>query len=55
MSRTLAVVILLVVMIVLIVGGDVLFLRNRFGLRLAVNIAIVAVFGVIYLVFVRHS
>ena len=35
----------LVVMIVLIVGCDVLFLRDRFGLRLAVNVAIVIVFG----------
>ena len=55
MTKTLAVVILLVVMIVLIVGLDVLFLRDRFGLRLAVNIAIVLVFGAIYLAFLRHS
>ena len=38
MSKTLAVVILLVVMIALIVGCDVLFRRDRFGLRLAVNV-----------------
>ncbi len=55
MSKTLAVAILLVAMIVLIVGCDVLFLRDRFGLRLAVNIGIVAVFGAIYLVFLRKS
>ena len=41
MSKTLAVVILLVAMIALIVGCDVLFLRDRFGLRLAVNVGIV--------------
>lgn len=55
MSKTLAVVILLVGMIVLIVGCDVLFLRDRFGLRLAVNIGIVVVFGAIYLIFLRQS
>ena len=55
MSKTLAVVILLVGMIVLVVGCDVLFLRDRFGLRLAVNIGIVVVFGAIYLVFLRRS
>ena len=54
MSRTLAVVILLVGMIVLIVGCDVLFFRDRFGLRLAVNIGIVVVFGAIYLIFLRR-
>jgi hypothetical protein len=54
-SKTLAVVILLVGMIVLIVGCDVLFLRDRFGLRLAVNIGIVVVFGAIYLIFLRQS
>jgi hypothetical protein len=54
-SKTLAVLILLVGMIVLIVGCDVLFLRDRFGLRLAVNIGIVVVFGAIYLIFLRPS
>jgi hypothetical protein len=54
-SKALAVVILLVVMIALIVGCDVLFLRDRFGLRLVVNVGIVVVFGAIYLVFLRHA
>jgi hypothetical protein len=54
-SKTLAVVILLAVMIVLIVGLDILFLRDRFVLRLTANIGIVAVAGVIYLVFLRSS
>ena len=55
MSSTLAVAILLVVMIVLIAGCDVLFLLDRFGLRLAVNGATVVVFGAIYVVFLRRS
>ncbi|MDQ2845918.1 MAG: hypothetical protein M3Y77_06135 [Actinomycetota bacterium] len=55
MSKTLAVVILLVVMIVLIVGCDVLFLRDRFALRLAVNVGIVVVFGALYLALRRHT
>lgn len=54
MSKTLATVILLVVIVVLIVGCDVLFLRDRFGLRLAVNVGIVVIFGAAYLVFLRH-
>ena len=55
MSKTLVTVILLIVMVVLIVGCDVLFLRNRFGLRPAVNVGIVVVFGAITLAFLRHS
>ncbi len=54
-SKTLAVVILLVVMIALIVGCDVLFLRDRFGLRLAVNVGIVVAFGAIYFAFLRRA
>jgi hypothetical protein len=46
-------VLLLVVMVVLIVALDVLFLRDRFGLRLGVNVGIVAVAAVIYLAFLR--
>ena len=53
-GRTAGVVALLVVMVVLIVGLDVLFLRDRFGLRLAVNIGIVVVALVIYLAFLRR-
>jgi hypothetical protein len=53
-SRTAGVVALLIVMVVLIVGLDVLFLRDRFGLRLTVNIGIVVVALVIYLTFLRR-
>jgi hypothetical protein len=52
-SHTAGTVLLLVVMVVLIVAVDVMFLRHRFGLRLAVNVGIVIVAAVIYLVFVR--
>ncbi|BBH17006.1 hypothetical protein Back2_12930 [Nocardioides baekrokdamisoli] len=53
MSHTTAVVIGLVLMVALIVGLDVTFLRHHFGLRLAVNVLIVAVFAIIYLA-LRH-
>jgi hypothetical protein len=54
-SKTLVTVILVIVMVALIVGCDVLFLRNHLGLRLAVNVGIVVVFGAITLAFLRHS
>ena len=41
-------------MIVLIVGVDVLFLRNHFWTRLLVNIGIVLVFGALYFIFLRN-
>lgn len=43
------------VMIALIVGVDVALLRNRFWERLIVNAAIVLVFAVLYLRFLRRS
>jgi hypothetical protein len=52
-NRTAGTVLLLVVMVVLIVALDVLFLRDRFGPRLAVNVGIVAVAAVIYLAFLK--
>ena len=42
-------------MIGVVVGVDVLFLRHHFWPRLTINIAIVLVFGVVYLRFLRHS
>lgn len=45
----------LLAMVVIIVGIDFLFLRERFWARLAVNIGIVVVFAAIYLVFLRRS
>lgn len=47
-------VLLLVAMVVLIVVIDVVFLRNSFGPRLAVNVGIVAVAAVVYLAFLRN-
>ena len=41
-------------MVAVIVGVDVLFFRNRFWERLAVNIGIVLVFGAFYFRFFRH-
>lgn len=41
-------------MAALIVVLDVAFLRDRFALRLVVNLGIVAVFAVLYLVLRRH-
>jgi hypothetical protein len=38
-------------LIVVVVGVDVLFLRGNTGLRLIVNIGIVALFAIAYLVF----
>ncbi len=37
-----------IVMVTLIIGLDVAFLRDRFALRLIVNAAIVVVFAVLY-------
>ncbi|MEN2738725.1 hypothetical protein ABCS02_13120 [Microbacterium sp. X-17] len=45
----------LLIMVTLIVVLDVAFLRHRFVLRLIVNVAIVAVFAVVYLVFIGRS
>lgn len=54
MNHTAGTVLLLVVMVVLIVALDVLFLRDRFALRLAVNVGIVAVAALTYLAFLRN-
>ena len=40
-------------MVALIVGLDVLFLRDQFWLRLATNIGIVLAFGAFYLLVLR--
>jgi hypothetical protein len=48
MGRQIAVVLYVVAMVAVIVGVDVLFFRNRFWERLAVNIGIVLVFGAFY-------
>lgn len=47
-------VVYLVVMVGLIVGLDVLFLRDCFWARLATNVGIVAVFALAYLLYFRN-
>lgn len=53
MDRQVAMVLYVVAMIVVIVGVDVLFFRNRFWERLIVNIGIVLVFAAFYSRFLR--
>jgi len=48
MGRQIGVVLYVVAMVALIVGVDLLFLRDRFWERLIVNIGIVSVFGAFY-------
>ncbi|WP_156174922.1 MULTISPECIES: hypothetical protein [unclassified Leucobacter] len=55
MSHTIFVTVYLVVMGLLIVGVDVLFLREYFWLRLGVNVGIVAVFALAYLLLLRDA
>jgi hypothetical protein len=55
MSKSLAVVIYLAVMIALIVGVDFAFFKSQFWERLMVNIGIVLVFAAFYLRFFWHS
>ena len=54
MGRQVAIVLYVVAMVAVIVGVDVVFFRNRFWERLAVNIGIVLVFGAFYWGFLRH-
>ena len=46
---------LLVLMIAVIVTVDILFFRNLFWERLAVNVGIVLIFVAFYLRFLKHS
>jgi len=55
MDRRIAGVLYAVAMVALIVGVDLLFLRDRFWERLIVNIGIVLVFGGFYLKFLAAS
>lgn len=54
MGRHVAVVLYVVVMAAVIIGVDVVFLRNRFWARLTVNIGVVLVFAAFYWRFLRH-
>ena len=53
MSGRIAVVAYLVAMVVVIVGVDVLFFRNRFSERLIANIGSVLIFAAFYMRFFR--
>jgi hypothetical protein len=53
MSRQTAVVLYVVAMVVVIVGVDIVFFRNRFWERLTANIGIVLVFAAFYLRFLK--
>ena len=55
MGKQLASVLYLVAMVIVIVGVDVGFFRQRFWERLIVNIGIVFVFAAFYLRFFRRS
>ena len=54
MNSSYAVVIVIVLMVAVIVGVDLLFFRNFFWERLAVNVGIVLVFIAFYLRFLKH-
>jgi hypothetical protein len=49
-----AVVLYVLALVVVVVGMDVLFLRNRFWERLIANVGIVVVFWAFYLIFLKE-
>jgi len=53
LGRQIAVALYAVAMVVVIVGVDIAFFRNRFWERLAANVGIVLVFGAFYFRFLR--
>lgn len=55
MSRQIILVIYVVAMAAVITGMDFAFLRDRFWLRLIVNIAIVLVFLAVYVKYLRRG
>ena len=55
MGRQIAVVLYVLALVVIIIGVDVLFFRNRFWERLMVNAGIVLVFWAFYLRFLNRS
>ena len=54
MTRKMSIVLYTVVMIAVVVGVDLLFFKNRFWERLAVNIGIILVFGAFYFRFLKN-
>ena len=55
MGRQAAVALYVLVMVAVVVGVDVLFLKHQFWERLIVNVGIVLVFGAVYLRFLKRS
>jgi hypothetical protein len=53
MSRQSVTALYVVAMVAVVVGVDVLFFRNHFWPRLAVNVGIVLVFGAFWISFVK--
>ena len=54
MGRSAAIVFYVLALVVVVVGVDVLFLRNRFWERLIANVGIVLVFWAFYLIFLKQ-
>jgi hypothetical protein len=54
MGRQVLVALYVLVMVAIIVGLDVLFLRTHFWWRLATNVGIVVAFGAIYFAFIKR-
>jgi hypothetical protein len=54
MTKNMAVVLYVVVLIAVVVGVDVLFFRTRFWERLLVNVGIVVVFAAFYWTFLKN-
>ena len=54
MGRSAAIVFYVLALVVVVVGWDVLFLRNRFWKRLIANVGIVLVFWAFYLIFLKQ-
>lgn len=55
MNRNVVAVIYVLAMAAVVVGVDVLFFRQQFWPRLAVNVGIVLVFGAFYFRFLKQS
>jgi hypothetical protein len=54
MGRQVAVVLYVLALVVVVVGVDILFFRNRFWERLISNVGIVVVFAAFYLRFLKR-
>ena len=54
MTHQTVVLLYVLVLVVVVIGVDVLFLRNRFWERLIANVGIVLVFWAFYLIFLKQ-